>query len=167
MCSSGLRPGQRPTNASGVLAEAPKHDIASEVGMAALIAGDPLKDTALLRGTCRTCPLLHVRDRCAFVQPAVTVGIECYASQAASSRRLSATDTAAEEVRDRSEGGALASREPVEQRRVGDLVQARPVASQYQRSRCAECHQLKGQLSKRRNRRILHAGLLPSSIFGW
>jgi len=92
--------------------------------------------------------------------------IESYARQAAPSCRRSATDTAAEEVRDRSERCALASREPVEQRGVSDLVQARPVASQYQRSRCAECHQLKTQLSERRDRRILHAGLLPSSVLG-
>ncbi len=42
-CLSALRSGHYATDAHRILAEAPQHDVTSEVGMAALVCGDPLE----------------------------------------------------------------------------------------------------------------------------
>lgn len=82
-CIPALRPGQRTTDSSRVLAEAPEHDVTSEVGMAALVSGDSLEGATLLRGAGGAPPLFHLRRRSAFIQPAVLVGLEGDAGQAA------------------------------------------------------------------------------------
>jgi hypothetical protein len=140
--------GECTTDGPWTLLEAPQHDVTAELGMTALIGGDPIEGTTVLCGLSASSTLLEVRCRGAFVQPAVPVRLDCEAGEVASTAAGPATYPSTQQMGDRPERGAVATGEAVEVRSVADLVHRSSMRASDQCRRRAQRHQLQSELAE-------------------